>query len=119
MIPSTLSSPLQVGDGVKDHEYWGRPEDMHMARPALKITAQRPGSDVAAETAAALAAGAIAFRKSNPSYSNQLLAHAKGIYEFARTYLGKYSDSIPRAAKFYKSGGYKDELVWGAAWLYR
>ncbi|RMX51380.1 hypothetical protein pdam_00011347, partial [Pocillopora damicornis] len=110
---------VQVGDGVKDHEYWGRPEDMHMARPALKITAQRPGSDVAAETAAALAAGAIAFRKSNPSYSNQLLAHAKGIYEFARTYLGKYSDSIPRAAKFYKSGGYKDELVWGAAWLYR
>lgn len=67
LIPSTLSSPLQVGDGVKDHEYWGRPEDMHMARPALKITAQRPGSDVAAETAAALAAGAIAFRKSNPT----------------------------------------------------
>ncbi|PFX25364.1 Endoglucanase 11 [Stylophora pistillata] len=108
-----------AGDSVKDHEYWGRPEDMHMARPALKFTAQSPGSDVAAETAAALAAGAIAFRKSNLSYSNQLLAHAKGLYEFARTYLGKFSNSIPRAAKSYKSGGYKDELVWGAAWLYR
>lgn len=90
-----------------------------MARPALKITTQRPGSDVAAETAAALAAGSIAFRKSNPSYSQQLLAHAKGLFEFANKYRAKYSDSIPRAAKFYKSTGYKDELVWGAAWLYR
>lgn len=69
---------VQVGDGVKNHEYWGRPEDMHKARPALKFTAQRPGSDVAAETAAALAAGAIAFRKSNLSYSNQYWRTPRG-----------------------------------------
>ena len=49
-----------------------------MARPAIKLTAQRPGSDVAAETAAALAAGSIAFRKSNPTYSHELLRHARG-----------------------------------------
>ena len=90
-----------------------------MARPAFKITGQRPGSDVAAETAAALAAGAIAFRKSDPSYSQQLLSHAKGLFEFAFKYRAKYSDSIPKAAKFYKSAGYKDELVWGAVWLFR
>lgn len=92
---------------------------MTVARPAIKITAQRPGSDVVAETAAALAAGSIAFRKSNSSYSQQLLSHAKGLFEFAFKYRAKYSDSIPKVAKFYKSSGYKDELVWGAIWLYR
>ena len=90
-----------------------------MARPAIKLTAQRPGCDVAAETAAALAAGSIAFRKSNPTYSQELLRHAKGLFEFAFKYRAKYSDSIPKAAKFYKSGGYKDELVWGAIWLFK
>ncbi|XP_020616929.1 uncharacterized protein LOC110054900 [Orbicella faveolata] len=54
----------QVGDGDIDHAYWGRPEDMpdNMKRPAWKITPQKPGSDLAAETAAALAASSIAFK---------------------------------------------------------
>ena len=33
----------QVGQGDVDHAYWGRPEDMTMARPAFKITASSPG----------------------------------------------------------------------------
>lgn len=33
----------QVGEGEADHAYWGRPEDMTMARPAYKIDAARPG----------------------------------------------------------------------------
>ena len=45
-----------------DHSFWGRPEDMTMARPAYKLTPTHPGSDLAGETAAALAAGYIAFR---------------------------------------------------------
>ena len=53
-------------------------------------------------------------------YANKLLKHAKELYAFADKYRGKYSDSIPNAKKFYQShSGYKDELVWGAAWLYR
>ena len=54
---------VQVGDGDIDHAYWGRPEDMpnDMKRPAWKITPQKPGSDLAAETAAALAASSMAF----------------------------------------------------------
>lgn len=36
------------------------------------------------------------------------------------TYRGKYDSSITAASGFYTSfSGYKDELVWGAAWLYR
>jgi hypothetical protein len=33
----------QVGQGDVDHAYWGRPEDMPMARPAFKIDTSRPG----------------------------------------------------------------------------
>ena len=54
------------------------------------------------------------------NYANKLLRHAKELYEFADKYRGVYSDSIPNAASFYRSySGFKDELVWGAAWLYK
>ena len=53
-------------------------------------------------------------------YAKRLLRHAKELYAFADKYRGVYSDSIPNAKSFYRShSGYKDELVWGAAWLYR
>ncbi|KAK3744428.1 hypothetical protein QZH41_003163 [Actinostola sp. cb2023] len=110
----------KVGNGKLDHDYWGRPEDMTMNRPAYKITTGKPGSDLAAETAAALAATSVAFKPTNPDYANILIKHAEELYEFADKYRGKYSDSITDAALYYKSySGYQDELVWGAAWLYK
>jgi hypothetical protein len=110
----------QVGDGDLDHAWWGPAEVMPMPRPAYKITADCPGSDLAAETAAALAAASIAFRPTDPDYAEQMLNHARQLYTFADTYRGKYSDCIQNAAAFYNSwSGYQDELVWGAAWLYR
>ncbi|XP_076049348.1 endoglucanase A-like [Oratosquilla oratoria] len=110
----------QVGNGELDHAYWGRPEDMTMKRPAYKITKDKPGSDLAGETAAALAAASILFRDSDPTYADDCLQHAKKLYEFADTYRGKYSDSITDAKEYYKSwGGYEDELAWSAVWLYR
>lgn len=110
----------QVGDPDLDHKSWGRPEDMKMARPAFKITKRKPGSDLAGETAAALASASILFKRSNSRYSGECLRHAKELYEFANQYRGKYSDSIPAAAKAYKSYGvFYDELAWAAAWLYR
>ncbi len=110
----------QVGDGNIDHDYWGPPEEMTMERPAFKIDRQNPGSDLAGETAAALAAASIIFRPTNSSYADKLLENAEQLYEFADTYRGKYSDSIPDAAQFYNSwSGYQDELAWGAAWLYK
>ena len=56
-----FSSNIQVGDGDADHAFWGRHEEMTMARPAFAVSTSNPGSDVAGETAAALAAGSIAF----------------------------------------------------------
>lgn len=110
----------QVGLGDADHAYWGPAETMTMARPAFKIDAQHPGSDLAGEAAAALASASIAFRSTDAAYSDRLLQNAIELYNFADTYRGKYSDSIPDAAKFYNSySGYNDELVWGAAWLHK
>jgi len=57
-----------VGDGNADHSYWGRPEDMTMARPAWAITTSAPGSELAGETAAAMAAASILFKTANPGY---------------------------------------------------
>lgn len=110
----------QVGTGSTDHTFWGPPEVMQMARPAAKITPGCPGSDLAGETAAALAAASMVFRPTDPSYADTLLTHARQLYTFADTSRGKYSDCITDAASFYKSwSGYDDELVWGAIWLYR
>ncbi|XP_038057262.1 endoglucanase 4-like [Patiria miniata] len=110
----------QVGDGNLDHAYWGRPEDMTMRRPAFKITAANPGTEVVAETAAALAASSIAFRQTDPTYAEELLQNAIELYAFADQYRGTYTNAIPNAASFYNSySGYGDELAWSAAWLAR
>ncbi len=110
----------QVGKGSLDHAWWGPAEVMQMERPSYKIDTSCPGSDLAGETAAAMAASSIVFKKTDANYSSLLLRHAKELYEFADKYRGKYSDCITEANDFYKSqSGYDDELVWGAAWLYK
>jgi uncharacterized protein YjdB len=110
----------QVGNGGTDHAWWGSCEVMQMARPAYKIDAAHPGSDLAGETAAALAAASMVFASSDPTYSATLLTHAKQLYNFADTYRGKYTDAITDAGAYYNSwSGFQDELVWGAIWLYR
>lgn len=67
---------VQVGDAFSDHNCWERPEDMDTLRTAYKIDASHPGSDVAGETAAALAAASIVFRSRDPRYSRLLLNRA-------------------------------------------
>lgn len=110
----------QIGSGSADHAWWGPAEVMPMSRPASKIDATCPGSDLAGETAAALAAAAMVFQPTDPTYAQTLLTHAQQLYTFADTYRGKYSDCIRDAQAYYNSwSGYTDELVWGALWLYR
>ncbi|XP_013069522.2 endoglucanase 4 [Biomphalaria glabrata] len=110
---------IQVGDGGQDHGYWGPPELMTMPRPAFKITTSKPGSEVAMETAAAFAAGSLAFKTKDPTYSSTLLDHAKQLWDFAMNYRGKYSDSVNAAAGYYNSNNITDELCWGSLWLYQ
>ncbi|MBW8688367.1 glycoside hydrolase family 9 protein [Chitinophaga rhizophila] len=110
----------QVGNGGTDHAWWGSAEVMAMARPAYKIDQAHPGSELAAETAAAMAAASMIFKTDDPSYSATLLTHAIQLYNFADNYRGIYTSAITDAASYYQSfSGYNDELVWGAIWLYR
>ncbi|XP_020096917.1 endoglucanase 19-like [Ananas comosus] len=110
----------EVGDGDSDHYCWQRPEDMTTSRQAYRIDAEHPGSDLAGETAAAMAASSLVFRQSNPAYSNLLLDHAKQLFNFADKYRGKYDGSIIVAQRYYQSfSGYGDELLWAAAWLHQ
>lgn len=110
----------EVGDGNSDHYCWQRPEDMTTDRRAYKIDPSNPGSDLAGETAAAMAAASIVFRRSNHAYANELLNHAYQLFNFADKYRGKYDSSITVARKYYQSiSGYNDELLWAAAWLYQ
>ncbi|XP_038904226.1 endoglucanase 11-like [Benincasa hispida] len=110
----------QVGDGATDHYCWQRPEDMTTSRRAYKIDENNPGSDVAGETTAAMAAAAIVFSRTNPHYSHLLLHHAQELFEFGDKYRGKYDESIEVVKGYYSSvSGYMDELLWAAMWLYK
>ncbi|CAI0443963.1 unnamed protein product [Linum tenue] len=109
----------QVGDGNSDHYCWERAEDMTTPRTAYKLDQNHPGSDLAGETAAALAAASLVFKPYNSSYSNLLLSHAKQLFSFADRFRGLYDDTIQNAKQFYTSSGYSDELLWAAAWLHR
>ncbi|CAA6654335.1 unnamed protein product [Spirodela intermedia] len=112
---------VQVGDANKDHACWERPEDMDTPRTVFKVDPSNPGSDVAAETAAALAAASLVFQKTDPAYSKLLRRRAISVFEFADKYRGPYSNGLKSAVcPFYCSySGYQDELLWGAAWLHR
>lgn len=109
---------MKVGDPELDHNCWQRPEAMSEKRPITQINTSFPGTEVAAETAAAMASASLVFKKTNSSYSNLLLMHARELFTFADTYRGSYSVSIPQVQDFYNSTGYGDELLWAAAWLY-
>ncbi|KAI4323885.1 hypothetical protein L6164_023459 [Bauhinia variegata] len=80
----------QIGDPYSDHGCWERPEDMDTLRTTYYITAEKPGTELASEIAAALAASFMAFKGVDAAYSSSLLHKAK-----------------------------QDELLWGAAWLYK
>lgn len=121
--PGEYELYAQVGDPGKDHKWWGSVEVVHyeMARPTLKIDTTCPGSDLAAETSAALASSSILFRQNGDvEYADLLVDKAEKLFDFADQYRGKYSDCLKQVTPFYNShSGKDDELVWGAAWLHR
>ncbi|KAI3682107.1 hypothetical protein L2E82_50139 [Cichorium intybus] len=106
---------VQVGDPVKDHECWMRPEKMKSPRPVLELNSKIPGTEIAAETAAALAASSIVFRGVDQHYSHRLLNGAKKLFQFAQEHRGTFDGECPFYCSF---SGYRDELLWGATWLY-
>jgi len=51
------------------------------------------GSDLAGETAAALAAASMVFRTDKPEYATKCLSHARQLYRFASQYRGLYHEA--------------------------
>ena len=121
----------QVGLGGPDHTFWGPAESAEektgASRVAAKIDLDCKGPDLAAETAAAMAASAMVFQPVDPAYAATLISHARDLYELALATTGvdgvdnNYANCITDAKSFYNAGFgvYWDELAWGAMWLWR
>lgn len=126
----------QVQTSKVDYIYWGRPEDMEMfddlnARPVYQNDETVPGSDLAAELAAALSAAYLVFKQHGiaTDIHEELVRKAKECYRFAEEFRG-FSHNTPEAPynetlysqdakEWYESSSFMDELTWGAAWLYK
>ncbi|XP_058108598.1 endoglucanase 16 [Magnolia sinica] len=106
---------VQVGDPIADHECWIRPENMATPRTLMQINQSMPGTEIAAETSAALAASSIVFRNVDHKYSRSLLNKAKLLFQFAKNHKGTFDGECPFYCSF---SGYNDELLWAATWLY-
>ena len=109
----------QVGDGGTDHGFWYPPEYINYKYPSYKIDESGPGSELAGETAACLAAASLVFKEEDSTYSQLLLKHAIELYDFADEFRGDYVGTVPAQAYYNSHSGYKDELAWGAMWLYK
>ncbi|GAU32805.1 hypothetical protein TSUD_152540 [Trifolium subterraneum] len=106
---------VEVGDPVDDHNCWAPPEKMKTKRSVKSIDINTPGSEIAAETAAAMASSSIVFRHVDRKYARSILNKAKLLFEFAKSHKTTYDGECP----FYCSySGYNDELMWAATWLY-
>lgn len=109
----------QVGRTATDHNTWVDDQRIALPRPGYFIDATRPGTDYAAEAAAALASASISFRASDPAYAGRLLDNAKALLKFAYQFRGLTSTSVPDSASVYGSNTANDDLAWGAIWLHK
>lgn len=71
---------MKVGDPVQDHQCWMRPENMETPRTVLMIDDKMPGTEIAAETSAAMASSSIVFRGVDRAYARRLLNKAKLVF---------------------------------------
>ncbi|WOL14252.1 endoglucanase 25-like [Canna indica] len=113
----SANSDAQVDNDVR---CWQRPEDMAYKRPVFKCS--MTASDLAGEIIAALAAASLVFDQ-DETYSMQLVKTSEALYQSAtKTHIKvTYSEDKEcgfEAANLYNSTSYKDEMVWGATWLF-
>jgi endoglucanase len=109
----------QVGDPARENSYWGRPETTTVLdRPVITISPVNPGTDVAAQVSAAMAALSQALHSSHPDMSEDLMARAIQLYYFARGMNQRWK-LPPTAKSLYPSYSHRDDLTWAAAWLCR
>ncbi|RXW24596.1 hypothetical protein EST38_g1220 [Candolleomyces aberdarensis] len=117
-----------------DNSYWGGDRSIPSPRPVYQVNDTYPGTDVAAQTAAAFAACSNLYGNraldsstfSTPAslqdngFSDTLLTHAQQLYAFAVNATGGrkvYQKSVPQVADAYGSSDYGDELAIAALFL--
>lgn len=76
---------------------------MDTPRTVYKVTQAMPGSEVAAEMAAALAAISMLFKNGDSAYAKTALETAEKAFAFAEQFKGKYTDSHKDICEFYCS----------------
>lgn len=112
----TTAFCYQVGDGDFDNDSWMPPElqDTSIKRSAYFFTIDDKGTDIKAETAAALAVNAYNFKNYDQEFSDKCLSYAQSLYEFA---VSSPLGTTPSDG-YYTSSSYYDDLTWSALWLY-
>lgn len=117
----------------KDNSYWGGDRSIPSPRPVYMINDANPGTDAAAQAAAAFAACSNLYASrsfssaysspaslKNDSYADTLLTHAQQLYSFAVNATNgrkTYQTSVPQVSYAYASSGYGDELTMAALFL--
>ncbi|KHN32163.1 Endoglucanase 16 [Glycine soja] len=86
---------VEVGDPEDDHHCWAPPENMKTKRSVKMITSDTPGTEIAAETAAAMAASSIVFRPKDRKYARRLLNRAKLLFQMAKSHKGTFDGECP------------------------
>ncbi|TKY74147.1 Endoglucanase 25 [Spatholobus suberectus] len=119
---SQVGSTISNNNEPNDVSCWQRPEDMNYER--LVSICDGSASDLAGEIVAALSASSMVFRE-DKDYSRRLVQAAESLYEAITredpTKQGTYTmvDACGKQARMlYNSTSYKDELAWGATWLF-
>lgn len=113
------------GNYTLDFDYYGPPElasKYVSSKPFGYITKANKGSEILADSAAALAASAMLF-KDKPKVAALYLKKAAALYEWAVTSPGSINDNKDPVMKqhkdLYPSSGYVDNLAWAAVWMYK
>jgi hypothetical protein len=112
----------QIGDPATDHTFWGRPSQFPVAnisRPAYIFDATTKQADLLGGAAAALASASLVYGAEDPAFAARLLASARALWEWGTSSEGTYSSVYPAATAIYRSTEWLDDMVWGAAWLFR
>ncbi|XP_061348144.1 endoglucanase 25-like [Gastrolobium bilobum] len=119
---SQVGSTISNNDVHNDISCWQRPENMSYPRPVSICDSS--ATDLGGEVVAALSAASMVF-KEEEDYSGKLVQAAESLYEAVisedPTKQGTYTmvdECGKQAIMLYNSSGYKDELAWGATWLF-
>ncbi|KAK6150697.1 hypothetical protein DH2020_015629 [Rehmannia glutinosa] len=114
--PSANVLYVQVGDPEVDHKCWERPEVMTEKRPLIQVNTSYPGSDVAAETAAAMASASLVFVDqlckfyNSSGYGDELLWAAAWLYHATRD--ESYLKYVTVEGNYFANWGTTTWLCW-------